>query len=53
MSVLRTGWKERHVEVKSSFWSSNVEFSIDACESHGRYAIRIIPEISWSLGTCS
>ena len=40
MSVLKTGWEERRVEMKSSFLSSNVEFSIDACDSHGRYTMQ-------------
>ena len=35
--MLKTGCEERRVEVKSSYLSTNVEFSIDACDSHGRY----------------
>ncbi|XP_078357511.1 dynein axonemal assembly factor 9-like isoform X1 [Oculina patagonica] len=38
LSVLKRGLEERNVEVKSSFVSSNVEFCIDACDSHGRSA---------------
>ena len=42
MSVLKTGLEERRVEVKSSFLSSNVEFSIDACDTHGRYTMHFL-----------
>ena len=37
LSVLKHGMQERKVEVKSSFLTGNVEFCIDACDSHGRY----------------
>jgi len=47
MSVLKTGWEERRVEVKSSFLSSNVEFSIHACNSDGRYTMQ-----SFSIVQC-
>ena len=38
--MLKTGLEEKCVELKSSFLSGNVEFSIDACDSHGRYTMQ-------------
>ncbi|KAJ7385532.1 hypothetical protein OS493_015104 [Desmophyllum pertusum] len=36
LSELKRGLTERNVGLKSSFLSSNVEYSIEACDSHGR-----------------
>ncbi|XP_058958401.2 dynein axonemal assembly factor 9 isoform X1 [Pocillopora verrucosa] len=36
LSELKRGLGERHVEVKSSFLSNNVKFSVEACDFYGR-----------------
>ena len=39
LSELKRGLEERLIEVKSSFLSNNVKFSVEACDFYGRYIL--------------
>ena len=39
LSELKSGMENRKIDVEASFLSNNVEFSIEACDCHGRYSL--------------